>query len=306
MVVRSFPVTSLTKEKRVAVHMDQWLQEGLQLRSCTFQLLKLAFDEEVTAENIDTLRKLIHKIRHPPDVFHHFAFNGQVVVSQTPLHKGKEKNATLRGFAKKTILKTARKAGFKQKATSKRQKYVLPNMNVNNSKYMTSPGRMSLPGADDYNHDDDLSVDDFETGPPSNLPTAPTDAKTLERLAERSYVRDWQRLGLCNSNTSPSKQTVDAFRLTSVNSIYMMCRSYPALLLMPAAVPDESIRRFCRCYRQGRIPSITWRHPKTKALLLRGAGHHGKGVMGMLKSHPNHTTSTETTSSFEQVFINNI
>lgn len=100
VVVRAFPVTSLTKEKKVAVqylaHLDQWLQEGLQLRSCTFQLLKLAFDEEVTAENIDTLRKLIHKIRHPPDVFHHFAFMGQVVVSQTPLHKGKEKNATLR------------------------------------------------------------------------------------------------------------------------------------------------------------------------------------------------------------------
>lgn len=100
MVVRSFPVMSLTKEKRVTVqylaHLDQWLQEGLQLRSCTFQLLKLAFDEEVTPENIDSMRKMIHKVRYPPDVFHHFAFTGQVVVAQTPLHKSKEKNATLR------------------------------------------------------------------------------------------------------------------------------------------------------------------------------------------------------------------
>ncbi|KAJ8931410.1 hypothetical protein NQ314_015682 [Rhamnusium bicolor] len=229
VVVRSFPVTSLTKEKKVAVqylaHLDQWLQEGLQLRSCTFQLMKLAFDEEVTAENVDTLRKLIHKIRHPPDVFHHFAFTGQVVVSQTPLHKNKEKNATLRGFAKKTLLKTARKAGFKQKSSSKRQKYVLPNMNINsNNKYMTSPGRMNIPIMDDYNHDDDLSIDDFESGPPSITP-APTDAKTLERLQERSYVRDWQRLGMYNSNHSPTnKPAPDQFRLTAVNSIYMMCR----------------------------------------------------------------------------------
>lgn len=41
-VVRAFPVTSLTKEKRISVqylaHLDQWLQEGLQLRSCTFQV----------------------------------------------------------------------------------------------------------------------------------------------------------------------------------------------------------------------------------------------------------------------------
>ncbi|XP_065158308.1 myotubularin-related protein 13 isoform X2 [Atheta coriaria] len=307
VIVRTFPVTSLTKEKRVAVqylaHLDQWLQEGLQLRSCTFQLMKLAFDEEVTAENIEALRKCIHKIRHPPDVFHHFAFTGQIVVSQTPLHKGKEKNSTLTGFAKKTLWKTARKAGFKQKPTSKRQKYVLPNIVVNNSKYLTSPGRMSLPNTDDYGHDDD-SIGEYESGPPSNISitTTPADTKTLERLAERSYVRDWQRMGLCTESGSPSnaKPAPDHFRLTSVNSIYMICRSYPALMATPASVSDESIRRFSRCYRQGRIPAITWRHPRTRALLLRGAGHHAKGVMGMLKSHPSSNTSTETTSSVEQ------
>lgn len=42
LVVRAFPVTSLTKEKRISVqylaHLDQWLQEGLQIRSCTFQV----------------------------------------------------------------------------------------------------------------------------------------------------------------------------------------------------------------------------------------------------------------------------
>lgn len=322
MVVRAIPVTSLTKEKKVAVqylaHLDQWLQEGLQLRSCTFQLIKLAFDEEVTPENIDTLRKMINKIRHPPDVFHHFAFTGQVVVSQTPLHKGKEKNATLRGLAKKTLLKTARKAGFKQKTSSKRQKYVLPNIGMNSTnKYLTSPGRMNLP--DDFSHEDDLSVDDFEATPV--VTSLPTDAKTLERLAERSYVKDWKRLGLKGSgSTSPagSGKTQEQFRLTTVNSAYLMCRrsvgsvsfrnfhvwiycSYPALLVMPSSVPDESIQRICRCYRQGRIPCITWRHPRTKALLLRGAGHHGKSVMGMLKSHPTPAASTETTSSFEHV-----
>lgn len=60
-----------------------------------------------------------------------------------------------RGFAKKTLMKTARKAGFKQKTSSKRQKYVLPNMgnNINPNKYSTSPGRMSLPFTDP----DDLS-----------------------------------------------------------------------------------------------------------------------------------------------------
>ncbi|XP_026287376.1 myotubularin-related protein 13 isoform X1 [Frankliniella occidentalis] len=314
VVVRAFPVTSLTKEKRTTVtpsaHLDQCLQEGLQLRSCTFQLLKVAFDEEVTPESIEHFRKTIHRIRHPPHIFHHFAFTGQVVVHQTPLHKGKEgKNATLKGFAKKTLLKTARRAGFKPKTSSKRQKYVLPNLtNSNNiNKYMTSPGRMSLPVTDniDYGAEDDISLDEFEIpGPGLVPPSAPTDAKTLERLTERSYVRDWQRLGLINSasagSTTNSRQR-DTFRLTTVNSAYMMCRSYPALLVVPWAITDESIRRFCRSYRHGRIPVITWQHPKAKALLLRGAGYHGKGVMGMLKGHPTATVSTsESTSSIEQ------
>lgn len=86
---------------------------------------------------------------------------------------------------------------------------------------------MTLPIGDDYSHDDDISVDDFETSPMSSMVAPlPTDAKTLERLAERSYVRDWQRLGLCNSSTSPTggKLGPDHFRLTTVNSIYMMCR----------------------------------------------------------------------------------
>jgi len=43
VVCRSFPVSTLTREKKVSVqyltHIDLWLQEGLQLRSNTFQVL---------------------------------------------------------------------------------------------------------------------------------------------------------------------------------------------------------------------------------------------------------------------------
>ena len=42
VVCRSFPVSSLTKEKKMNAqylsHIDQWLQEALQLRSCVFQV----------------------------------------------------------------------------------------------------------------------------------------------------------------------------------------------------------------------------------------------------------------------------
>lgn len=72
-----------------------------------------------------------------------------------------------------------------------------------------------------------VTVDDFDINTSSILvQPALTDAKTLERLSERSYVRDWQRLGLCGNSTSPttSRQKAEQFRITSVNTMYMLCR----------------------------------------------------------------------------------
>ena len=45
MVCRSFPIASLTKEKKLSAqymtHLEQWLQESLQIRSTTFQVLAI-------------------------------------------------------------------------------------------------------------------------------------------------------------------------------------------------------------------------------------------------------------------------
>lgn len=132
VVTRSFPIASLTKEKRISVTlpMDQYVQEGLQLRSCTFQvcvnsipsnpqpplflicpsfpvsdssssfsppqLMKIAFDEEVASDLAEVFRKHMHKLRYPQHVQGTFAFtvgqSGKMVVE----HKAKDKNQSLR------------------------------------------------------------------------------------------------------------------------------------------------------------------------------------------------------------------
>ena len=58
------------------------------------------------------------------------------------------------------------------------------------------------------------------------------------------------------------------------------------MLAVPQSVSDESIRKFARCHRQYRLPVITWRHPRSKALLLRASGFHSRGPMGMLRHNP--------------------
>jgi myotubularin-related protein 5/13 len=77
-------------------HLDQLLQEGLQLRSATFQLMKLAFDEEVSSDTIDLFRKSLSKMRHPQDISGYFAFAGQQLVPAQPLASAKDKNTTLK------------------------------------------------------------------------------------------------------------------------------------------------------------------------------------------------------------------
>ena len=60
------------------------------------QLIKLAFDEEVTAESIERLKKLIQRLRAPPTIAELFAFRGQHFVTSAASAKDKQKNATLR------------------------------------------------------------------------------------------------------------------------------------------------------------------------------------------------------------------
>ncbi len=78
-VTRFFPVASLTKEKRFSANqyldeVDQMLKEGIQLRSNTFQLIKTAFDDEVTADEIEAFKRAVQRVQFPEHLFQFFAF----------------------------------------------------------------------------------------------------------------------------------------------------------------------------------------------------------------------------------------
>lgn len=223
-VVRSFPVSCLTKEKRLTrlylQHLDQDLQEGLQLRSCTFQLIKVAFDEEVTAENIESFRKLLNRARHPPHEFGHFAFASHGIIVNTPLHKVKKDSATLKGFAKKTLLRTAKRAGLKPKGVSRR-KYVLSGVDFDdasstNDQNLVVGGNNISNSSTEHHH---LSINDDDDSDDAVDPIPRVTIKDIERLKERSYVRDWKRLGFNEPHSN--------YRISSANCNYSLCRSYP-------------------------------------------------------------------------------
>uniref|UniRef100_A0AAY4D333 SET binding factor 2 n=1 Tax=Denticeps clupeoides TaxID=299321 RepID=A0AAY4D333_9TELE len=286
VVIRSFPMSTLTKEKKISVknQMYQNLQEGLQLRSASFQLIKVAFDEEVSSEMVEIFRKHLQRIRYPQSIFSTFAFAAGQSTPQINLPKQKERST---GTLSKTIVKGAKRAG---KITIGRPATLRRN---------ERGSRMT------WHEDDDISIsDEGEGAPPSSSTMRACEKSTMEQLVESPCFRDYQRLCLGSiSSSSTRSRNVDRFHITAVNRMYSVCRSYPGLLVVPQSVPDSSLQKLARCYRHGRIPVVTWKHPRSKAVLLRSSGLNSKSVMGLFKSqNPPSTapTSTDSSSALEQ------
>ncbi|XP_052569045.1 myotubularin-related protein 13 isoform X2 [Peromyscus californicus insignis] len=291
-VVRSFPIASITKEKKITMQnqLQQNMQEGLQITSASFQLIKVAFDEEVSPEVVDIFKKQLMKFRYPQSIFSTFAFAAGQTTPQIILPKQKEKNTSFRTFSK-TIVKGAKRAG---KMTIGRQ-YLLKKRTGT-----IVEERVNRPG---WNEEDDISVSDD-----SELPTSTTlkasEKSTMEQLVEKACFRDYQRLGLGTISGNSSRSKPEYFRITASNRLYSLCRSYPGLLVIPQAVQDSSLPRVARCYRHNRLPVVCWKNSRSGTLLLRSGGFHGKGVVGLFKSQNSpqavSTSSLESSSSIEQ------
>uniref|UniRef100_A0A8C7RHG5 SET binding factor 2 n=1 Tax=Oncorhynchus mykiss TaxID=8022 RepID=A0A8C7RHG5_ONCMY len=210
-VIRSFPVSTLTKEKKISVQnqLQQNMQEGLQLRSASFQLIKVAFDEEVSSEMVEVFRKHVQRIRYPQSIFSTFAFAAGQTTPQLILPKQKERNTGFRTLSK-TIVKGAKRAGM---ITMGRQSQTTLKKNDRGS-------RMT------WHEDDDISVSDEGEPPPISTLRA-SEKSTMEQLVERACFRDYQRLGLGTITASSSRsKTGEQFRVTAVNRLYSLCRRY--------------------------------------------------------------------------------
>uniref|UniRef100_A0A4W4G3P8 SET binding factor 2 n=1 Tax=Electrophorus electricus TaxID=8005 RepID=A0A4W4G3P8_ELEEL len=287
-VIRSFPVSTLTKDKKISIQnqLQQNMQEGLQLRSASFQLIKVAFDEEVTSEMVEIFRKHLQRIRYPQSTFSTFAFAAGQMAPQLLLPKQKERNTGFRTLSK-TLAKGAKRAGI---ITMGRQSTLQKKLEKGN--------RMT------WYEDDDVSVSD-DGEPPTSSTLKASEKSTMEQLVERACFRDYQRLGLGTITASSSRsKSGEQFRVTAVNRLYSLCRSYPGLLVVPQTVQDSSLQKVARCYRHNRLPVVCWKHPGTKAVLMRAGGFHGKSVVGLFKSQnpaaAAPTSSSESSSSLEQ------
>ncbi|KAJ6664939.1 hypothetical protein lerEdw1_005911 [Lerista edwardsae] len=72
-------------------------------------------------------------------------------------------------------------------------------------------------------------------------------------------VLEYRRQGIPN----------ESWRMTKINEHYELCDTYPALLVVPANIPEEELKRVAAFRSRGRIPVLSWIHPESQATITR-------------------------------------
>ncbi|XP_014513688.1 phosphatidylinositol-3-phosphatase myotubularin-1 isoform X1 [Vigna radiata var. radiata] len=63
----------------------------------------------------------------------------------------------------------------------------------------------------------------------------------------------------------------ELWRISSVNSSYTMCQSYPFALVVPKIISDEEVLQASSFRARSRLPVVSWCHPLTGAVVARSS-----------------------------------
>lgn len=284
VVVRTIAIMSITKEKQIGDQAIQsssqldgipprvahQLHDAFQIRSSTFQLMKVAFDEEVPCEKAEEFIQLLNYWRWPSVLPHSlFAYSSASALLSTTLgaENSKHKYGTIRDL-KKTLIRNPLK---EKKRTRASQKAIEHN-----------GGRDTLPAAYSAGSSPALLRSHNRSATSDYLDIADTAESDVSNL-HHHYMLDYERLGL----------THGSFRLSSANCKYELSKGYPSVVVVPSGVADESFAKISKGFKHGRYPVITWKS-EDNALLIRGSGLTSQTVVARLKKQANLLGNTET------------
>lgn len=78
-----------------------------------------------------------------------------------------------------------------------------------------------------------------------------------------SFEKEMNRIGVPNKNSD--------WRICDLNKDYTLSATYPSKFAVPAELSDESIQQVAAFRSKGRMPALSWLHPRNKASLTRCA-----------------------------------
>eukprot|EP00742_Colponemidia_sp_Colp-10_P006387 GILJ01006845.1.p1 GENE.GILJ01006845.1~~GILJ01006845.1.p1 ORF type:complete len:991 (-),score=153.71 GILJ01006845.1:214-3186(-) len=79
-------------------------------------------------------------------------------------------------------------------------------------------------------------------------------------------VTEFERLGV-----SADSRNNGLFRVTRLNQTYQLCSTYPQVLAVPTAITDDDLWKIAAFRSKGRLPVLSWIHPRNGASLWRSS-----------------------------------
>jgi hypothetical protein len=92
-----------------------------------------------------------------------------------------------------------------------------------------------------------------------------TNLPDIDGWAVFDAAAEFSRLGFKSPRSS---HHVSGYRVTSINSNYKMCPTYPSMFIVPAAISDGELRKMSHFRARGRVPAVTFRY-KNDAIIAR-------------------------------------
>ncbi|VDM95492.1 unnamed protein product [Thelazia callipaeda] len=270
VVVRSITVMSITKEKPIGdassqssqlegipIRIAHQLHDAFQIRSSSFQLMKFAFDEEVSSEKAEGFIEALTSLRWASVLPHSlFAYSAASTVLSSTLNSITSKHKELKRTLMRNPLKERKRFRAPLKALPP-----MPKSSDANILYKLSPTTSPRSSKNDY-----LDV----SGTLGEMMDPTTSG------LHRHYLIDYDRLSLNHG----------VFRLMNMNRRYEFTKSYPNIVVVPVSTPDDNFAKISKGFRHSRFPVITWKSD-SGALLVRGAGLTAQTVVTRLRKQAN-------------------
>ena len=84
-----------------------------------------------------------------------------------------------------------------------------------------------------------------------------------EAALEYSAAAEYTRLKALEADSG--------WRHCQLNNNYALCQTYPAFVVVPAAISDAEVREVTKFRSKGRLPALSWMHPDSRAAVVRCA-----------------------------------
>lgn len=293
VIYRSLPLGAISNISRDPLKSPSNLEEDeeviemeMQIHSLTCQLFRIGFFNEHADDTITQYQRKLVSLRKVNKIVHTFAFvrpEESFVIPKTASHHTKSGQMS----RKNTLaVQQSNKLALNQNDAIVKSPSLANKLKKEDGALCSSPSVSSLASIGDDQSENISLVSGLTASsffPSGSFRLKRTKKRQiLKYLPDFGYCEDFARMTFGGFNDI-GKSSNRPWRLTAENKNYDLCRSYPAIMVVPSLTTEIDLHGVARQFHRNRFPVITWKHPLHEtAVLLRSAGVVKRGAMEKL------------------------